>query len=194
MRLRLELGKRGIKVPPSTMIFKETKLAGIIEVHLDPRSDERGFFARSWCEKEFAAHGLNPRLAQCNISFNAGKGTLRGMHYQAEPSQEAKLVRCTQGAIYDVAVDLRPQSATFKGWFGTVLSAENRHMLYIPEGCAHGFLTLADSTEVFYQMSESYHSESAQGVRFDDPAFQIVWPEKIEVISERDRTYPNFEE
>jgi dTDP-4-dehydrorhamnose 3,5-epimerase len=176
----------------STMIFKETQLAGVVEVRLDPRKDGRGFFARSWCEKEFMAHGLNPRLAQCNISFSARKGTLRGVHYQDEPYPEAKLVRCTQGAIYDVAVDLRPQSPTFKRWVAAVLSAENRHMLYIPEGCAHGHLTLTDNTEVFYQMSEFYYPESTRGVRFDDPAFQIVWPEKIEVISERDRTCPNF--
>jgi dTDP-4-dehydrorhamnose 3,5-epimerase len=176
----------------STMTFIETTLVGVVEVHLDPQSDERGFFARSWCEEEFASHGLNPRLVQCNVSFNVKKGTLRGMHYQVEPFQEAKLVRCTQGAIYDVAVDLRPQSPTFKRWVATVLSAENRNMLYIPEGCAHGFLTLTDNTEVFYQMSEFYHPESARGVRFDDPAFQLVWSDKIEVISERDRTYPNF--
>jgi dTDP-4-dehydrorhamnose 3,5-epimerase len=185
--------EQGTRTTPSTMIFKETMLAGVVEVHLDPRSDERGFFARSWCEKEFALHGLNARLAQCNVSFNARKGTLRGMHYQDEPYPEAKLVRCTQGAIYDVAVDLRPQSATFKRWVGAVLSAENRQMLYIPEGCAHGLLTLTDNTEVFYHMSESYHPELARGVRFDDPAFEIVWPEKIEVISERDRSCPNFE-
>jgi dTDP-4-dehydrorhamnose 3,5-epimerase len=180
------------KSAASTMIFQETKLAGIFEVRLDPRSDERGFFARSWCEREFEAHGLNPQLVQCNVSFNADKGTLRGMHYQDEPYPEAKLVRCTHGAIYDVAVDLRPQSLTFKRWFGAVLSEENHHMLYIPEGCAHGFLTLTDDTEVFYQMSEFYHPESARGVRFDDPVFQIAWPEKIEIISERDRTYPDF--
>lgn len=174
------------------MIFHETKLRGVFEVRLDPRSDERGFFARSWCEKEFAAHGLNPRLVQCNVSFNVRKGTLRGVHYQDEPYPEAKLVRCTRGTIYDVAVDLRPQSPTFKRWVAAVLSAENRHMLYIPEGCAHGFLTLTDNTEVFYQMSEFYHPESARGVRWDDPAFQIVWPEKVEVISERDRNYPDF--
>jgi len=175
------------------MIFKRTKLAGVIEIHVDPRNDERGFFARSWCESEFASHGLNPRLVQCNISFNARKGTLRGIHYQDEPYREAKLVRCTQGAIYDVAVDLRPDSTTFRHWVAAVLSAENRHMLYIPEGCGHALLTLTDNTEVFYQMSEFYHPESARGVRFDDPAFEIVWPEKIEVISERDRKCPNFE-
>jgi dTDP-4-dehydrorhamnose 3,5-epimerase len=174
------------------MIFKQTALAGVVEVHLDPRRDERGFFARSWCEREFESHGLNPKLAQCNISFNPRKGTLRGLHHQPEPYPEAKLVRCTQGAIYDVAVDLRPHSATFRQWVAAVLSSENRHMLYIPEGCAHGLLTLADNTEVFYQMSEFYHPELARGVRFDDPAFEIVWPEKIEVISDRDRTYPDF--
>jgi len=174
------------------MIFKETKLTGVVEVHLDPRSDARGFFARSWCAREFASHGLNPQLVQCNISFNVRKGTLRGIHYQASPHPEAKLVRCTRGAIYDLAVDLRPTSPTFKQWFATLLSADNRHMLYIPEGCAHGFLTLTDNAEVFYQMSEFYHPESASGVRWDDPAFQIAWPEEIKVISERDRSYPNF--
>jgi dTDP-4-dehydrorhamnose 3,5-epimerase len=187
-----EVEQHGAKPVVSTMIFHETKLRGVFEVRLDPRSDERGFFARSWCEKEFAAHGLNPRLVQCNVSFNVRKGTLRGVHYQDEPYPEAKLVRCTRGTIYDVAVDLRPQSPTFKRWVAAVLSAENRHMLYIPEGCAHGFLTLTDNTEVFYQMSEFYHPESARGVRWDDPAFQIVWPEKVEVISERDRNYPDF--
>ena len=174
------------------MIFKETMLAGVVEIHLDPLSDERGFFARSWCEKEFELRGLHPRLAQCNVSFNVRKGTLRGIHYQAEPYPEAKIVRCTQGAIYDVAVDLRPQSATFRRWVAAVLTAENRRMLYIPEGCAHGLLTLMDNTEVFYQMSEFYYPELARGVRFDDPAFEIDWPEKIEVISERDRNCPDF--
>ncbi len=174
------------------MTFQETNLAGVVEVRLDLRCDERGFFARSWCEKEFVNHGLNPRLVQCSVSFNVRKGTLRGIHYQDQPFPEAKLVRCTQGAIYDVAVDLRPQSPTFKQWFGAVLSAENRHMLYISEGCAHGFLTLQDDTEVFYQMSEFYHPASARGVRWDDPAFQIVWPERVDVISDRDRMYPDF--
>jgi dTDP-4-dehydrorhamnose 3,5-epimerase len=174
------------------MIFHETKLSGVVEVHLEPQSDDRGFFARSWCETEFANHGLNTTLVQCNISFNAARGTLRGIHYQEQPNQEAKLVRCTQGAIYDVAVDLRPQSPTFKRWHATVLSAENRHMLFIPEGCGHGFLTLADRTEVFYQMSEFYHPESARGVRWNDSAFQVGWPEEVRVISERDRTYPDF--
>lgn len=136
--------------------------------------------------------GLNPKLMQCNISFNPLKGTLRGVHYQADPHGEAKLVRCTSGAIFDVAIDLRPESPTFKNWIGEVLSGENRKMLYIPEGCAHGFLTLRDDTEVFYQMSEFHYPESARGVRWNDPLFAISWPEPVQVISERDRTYADF--
>jgi dTDP-4-dehydrorhamnose 3,5-epimerase len=139
-------------------------------------------------------HGLNPRVVQCNVSFNALKGTLRGMHYQGAPYAEAKLVRCTAGSIYDVVLDLRPQSPTFKSWVSVVLTSDKRNMIYIPEGCAHGFLTLEDQTEVFYQMSEFYSAESARGVRWDDPAFQIAWPAKIEVISERDTTYADFDD
>lgn len=175
------------------MIFEETKLPGAFEISLEPKKDERGFFARAWCQKEFEANQLNPRLVQCNISFNSRKGTLRGMHYQAVPFAEAKLVRCTRGSIYDVVLDLRPESPTFKGWVAVVLTAERRNMVYVPEGCAHGFLTLEDDTEVFYQMSEFYHAESAHGFRWNDPSFMISWPEKVEVISERDRSYPNFE-
>ena len=175
------------------MIFHQTKLPGVYEIRAELLSDERGFFARTWCQKEFEEHGLNPKLVQCNVSFNTKKGTLRGMHYQAAPYAETKIVRCTRGAIYDVVLDLRPQSPTFKEWIAIVLTAEKRNMAYVPEGCAHGFLTLEDQTEVFYQMSEFYRPESARGVRWDDPAFQIVWPGKVEVISERDRTYPNFE-
>ncbi len=175
------------------MIFQETRLPGVFEIRIEPSADERGFFARSFCQQEFRAHGLNPNIAQCNISFNARKGTLRGMHYQAAPHAEAKVVRCTAGAIYDVVIDLRPQSPTFKHWITVNLTAENRLMLYVPEGCAHGFLTLRDATEIFYQMSDFYHPELSRGTRWNDPAFAIVWPEKIEVISERDRTYPDFE-
>ncbi len=175
------------------MIFHETRLPGVFEIHLEPKADERGFFARSWCQKEFESHGLNSKVVQCSISFNARKGTLRGLHYQAAPYAETKIVRCTQGAIYDVAVDLRPQSPTFRNWTAVVLSASNHSMLYIPEGCAHGFLTLEDDTEIVYQMSEFHNAESARGVRWDDPAFQIEWPAEVKVISERDRTYPNFE-
>ncbi len=158
------------------MIFQETKLPGVFEIQLELKSDERGFFARSWCLKEFESHGLNPKLAQCSVSFNARKGTLRGLHYQDAPYGEAKLVRCTTGSVYDVVVDLRPQSPMFKNWVGVVLTAEKRNMLYVPEGCAHGFLTLEDATEVFYQISEFYHPELSRGVRWDDPAFQIIWP------------------
>jgi len=175
------------------MKFQETKLSGVFEIQIEPIADERGFFARSWCHNEFVAHGLDPRLAQCNISFNKRKGTLRGVHYQLAPYTETKIVRCTQGSIYDVIVDLRPQSRTFKQWTAIVLTAEKRNMAYVPENCAHGFLTLEDETEVFYQMSEFYDGASARGVRWDDPAFRIAWPAKVEVISERDRTYPDFE-
>jgi dTDP-4-dehydrorhamnose 3,5-epimerase len=175
------------------MTFHETSVSGVFEIHLEPKLDERGFFARTWCQKVFESRGLNPKVVQCSTSFNTRKGTLRGMHYQAPPYAEAKLVRCTRGAIYDVVVDLRPQSPTFKNWVAVALSAENHDMIYVPEGCAHGFLTMEDETEVFYQISEFYDAESARGVRWDDPAFQIDWPGKVEVISERDQSYPNFE-
>ncbi len=174
------------------MQFHETKLAGVYEILPELKHDERGFFARTWCQNEFAQHGLNSRLVQCSLSFNARRGTLRGMHYQAAPNAETKLIRCTQGAIYDVIVDLRSQSSTFKQWIAAVLTAENRKMIYVPEGCAHGFITQADGSEIFYQMSEFFSPETSGGVRWDDPAFGIVWPEKVQVISERDRTYPNF--
>jgi dTDP-4-dehydrorhamnose 3,5-epimerase len=174
------------------MKFCESKIPGVFEVHLAPSCDDRGFFARSWCQREFEQRGLNPRIVQCNISFNERKGTLRGMHYQDQPYPETKIVRCTRGSIYDVVVDLRPQSRTFKEWVEVVLTAENRHMVYVPEGCAHGFLTLEDKTEVFYQMSEFYHPDRSRGVRWDDSAFAIEWPTAVEVISDRDRTYPNF--
>jgi dTDP-4-dehydrorhamnose 3,5-epimerase len=175
------------------MTFVETKLRGVVEIHLDLKVDERGFFARSWCQKEYESRGLNPKLVQCNVSYNARKGTLRGIHYQKAPYREAKLVRCTRGAIYDVAVDLRPDSPTFKEWVAAVLTAENRHMLYVPEGCGHGFLTLEDGSEVFYQMSEFYMADCGRGVRWNDPAFGIAWPAEVRAISERDRTYPDFE-
>lgn len=142
--------------------------------------------------REFESHGLNPKLVQCSISFNARKGTLRGMHYQAAPYAEAKLVRCSRGAIYDVILDLRPDSRTFKDWIAVKLTADKSNMVYVAEGCAHGFLTLEEESEVTYQMSEFYNAESARGVRWNDPAFQIQWPGRVEVISERDRTYPDF--
>ncbi len=175
------------------MIICETRIPGAYEIRVEPKCDDRGFFARSWCQQEFAARGLNSRLVQCSISFNARKGTLRGVHYQAAPCPETKLVRCTMGAIYDVVVDLRVESPTYRQWIGATLTAQNRHMLYVPGGCGHGFMTLEDETEVFYQMSEFYHPELARGVRWDDPAFGIVWPGTVEQISDRDRTYPNLE-
>ena len=174
------------------MKFHKAKIAGVFEVCLEPRTDDRGFFARAWCQKEFEAQGLNSTVVQCNISRNARKGTLRGMHYQAHPFSETKVVRCTRGAVYDVVLDLRPKSKTFKQWVSVVLTEESGNMVYIPDGCAHGFLSLKDGSDVFYQMSEFYNPEAARGVRWNDDAFGIVWPEKVEVISERDRTYPDF--
>ena len=175
------------------MRFIETKLRGAFIIEPEPIEDERGFFARTWCRREFQAHGLNSQLVQCNISFNKKRGTLRGMHYQGPPHEEAKLVRCTRGEIYDVILDLRPSSPTFKEWVPVLLSAESRCMLYVPEGLAHGFQTLEDSTEVFYQMSEFYVPECAKGVRWNDAAFGIEWPEVANrVISERDLKYPLF--
>jgi dTDP-4-dehydrorhamnose 3,5-epimerase len=174
------------------MLFHKTKLPGVFEIHIDSKADERGFFARTWCQKEFESQGLNGRLVQCNLSFNKRRGTLRGMHYQAAPYAEAKLVRCSKGAIYDVVLDLRPDSPTFKDWIAVALTAGKRNMVYVPEGCAHGFLTVEEESEVTYQMSEFYNAESARGVRWNDPAFNIMWPEKVQVISERDGTYPDF--
>jgi dTDP-4-dehydrorhamnose 3,5-epimerase len=175
------------------MIFQETRLPGVFEIYPERKADERGFFDRCWCEKEFQSHGLDPRLAQCSVSFNLRKGTLRGMHYQEAPYRECKLIRCTQGALYDIILDLRPDSPTFKQWTSMVLTAENRGMIYAPKGCAHGFLTLEDETEVFYQISEFYSPESARGVRWNDPAFGIFWPIPVQVIAERDRSYADFE-
>lgn len=175
------------------MIFKETKLGGAFVVEPERFEDERGFFARSWSRREFEERGLDARLVECNISFNRRRGTLRGMHFQTAPHAQAKLVRCTSGAIYDVVIDLRPESATFRQWVGVELSAENRLMLFVPEGFAHGFQTLEDSTEVFYQMSACFAPECSAGVRWDDAAFSIDWPDSIErVINERDRAYPDF--
>jgi dTDP-4-dehydrorhamnose 3,5-epimerase len=175
------------------MKFHETELPGVFKICIEPRPDERGFFARTWCQREFEAHGLDTGLVQCNISFNVRKGTLRGMHYQAEPYSENKLIRCTSGSIFDAVVDLRRRSPTFKKWIGLVLTAKNRDMVYVPTGCAHGFLTLEDHSEVFYQMSEFYNADSARGVRWNDSAFQIAWPEKMEVICDRDRMYADFD-
>jgi dTDP-4-dehydrorhamnose 3,5-epimerase len=174
------------------MMFLETKILGVFEIRPELIHDERGFFARSWCQQEFASRGLNSRLVQCNISGSLRKGTLRGMHYQVAPFAETKLVRCTRGSIFDVALDLRPDSPTYKQWTAAVLTAENHHMLCISEGCAHGFLTLESDCEVFYQMSAFYQPEAARGVRWNDPAFGIAWPVTVEVISARDASYPDF--
>lgn len=175
------------------MKFSQTDIAGAYLIDIEPITDERGFFARSWCRQEFEKRGLNLGIAQCNISFNKKRGTLRGMHYQVEPYMETKIVRCTAGAIYDVIVDLRPESSMFRKWIAVELSAENRRMLYIPPGVAHGFQTLADDTEILYQISEFYHPDSSRGVRWDDPAFGIKWPSADRVISEKDRQHPDFE-
>jgi dTDP-4-dehydrorhamnose 3,5-epimerase len=174
------------------MIFTEIQLNGAFLIELERFEDERGFFARSWCKREFDQHGLKSEFVQCNISFNMKRGTLRGMHYQGAPYEEVKLVRCTKGAIYDVIIDLRPDSQTFREWFSTELTEDNRKMLYIPEGFAHGFLTLEDDTEVFYQMSEFYAPGYAMGVRWNDPVFNIVWPIDVKVISEKDDKFPDY--
>lgn len=174
------------------MIFRDTGIGGAWILEAERLEDERGFFARTWDADEFAARGLNARLAQCSISFNRLRGTLRGLHYQVAPHEEAKLVRCTAGAIFDVVVDLRPDSTTFRDWFGVELSADNRLAVYVPEACAHGFLTLTDGCEVHYQISQFYAPEAARGVRWDDPAFGITWPGEVLVMNERDRTYPDF--
>ncbi|MCT7982340.1 dTDP-4-dehydrorhamnose 3,5-epimerase [Laspinema sp. A4] len=175
------------------MIFTETKLESVWIIEPEQLTDNRGFFARTWCQREFDDRGLNSALVQCNISFNSKSGTLRGMHYQLPPHGETKLVRCTQGAIYDVIIDMRPTSPTFTQWVGVELTAENHRMLYIPEGFAHGFQTLVDQTEVFYQMSEFYYPESARGVRWNDPAFGIKWPTTNPlIISDKDNSYADF--
>ncbi|HET6266705.1 MAG TPA: dTDP-4-dehydrorhamnose 3,5-epimerase [Acidobacteriota bacterium] len=174
------------------MIFSPVGLAGAFIVEPEKREDHRGFFARTWSAEEFQENGLNPKLVQCSISFNIRKGTLRGMHYQVAPFAEAKLVRCTMGKIFDAIVDLRPESSTFRKHFSVVLDAENRKMLYIPEGFAHGFQTLEDQTEIFYQMSQSYSPGHARGLRWNDPAFGISWPDPNPILLERDRDYPDF--
>lgn len=177
------------------MVFTETKLKGAYIIDLEKKEDERGFFARTFCVDEFQARGLNARLMQCSVSFNERRGTLRGMHWQDVPQAECKLVRVTRGAIYDVIVDLRRNSPTFKQWLGVELTEENHRQVYVPEGFAHGFQTLEDGTEVFYQMSSAYAAALGRGVRWNDPEFGIEWP-KVErrIINERDASYPDFKE
>jgi dTDP-4-dehydrorhamnose 3,5-epimerase len=172
------------------MKFIETKLKGAYIIEPERLEDERGFFARTFCIKEFEDHGLDPKIVQCNISYNKHKGTLRGMHYQAAPMAEAKLVSCTRGAIYDAIIDLRSESATYCQWLAEELNAENRNMMYVPKGFAHGFQTLADDTEVLYQMFEFYSPEHTRGVRWNDPAFGVKWPLNTKIISEKDGNYP----
>jgi dTDP-4-dehydrorhamnose 3,5-epimerase len=174
------------------MIFNETNLPGVYVIEPEPRYDERGFFARLYCEDEFTAHGIKTDLVQCSMSFNPLRGTFRGMHYQAEPYAEVRTVRCTRGAIYDVVLDLRKSSPTYCQWTGCELTGENRLTMVVPQGCAHGLLTLTDDTEVFYQMSEYYKPEAVCGVRWNDPAFRIVLPFAPVLISERDAHYSDY--
>jgi dTDP-4-dehydrorhamnose 3,5-epimerase len=175
------------------VIFEETALKGAFLIRVEKIKDHRGFFARTWCRKEFLAHGLKGELAQSNVSFNTNKATLRGMHYQVAPYQEAKLVRCTRGAIYDVIIDLRTDSPTFKQWFGVKLTDDNYTMLYVPEGFAHGYQTLEDKVEVAYHSSQFYVSDAERGVRWDDPSINIEWPETEErIISQKDQMWPTL--
>ena len=172
------------------MIFTETELAGAFLVELKKIEDHRGFFSRGWCQDEFRAHGLNPNMLQLNIGFSHRKGTLRGMHFQRAPHAEAKFVRCTRGAIFDVIVDLRTDSPTYRKWIGVELTSDNGRMLYAPEGFAHGYQTLVDDSEMYYMTTGLYAKDAATGVRFDDPAFRINWPLSVEVISDADRGWP----
>jgi dTDP-4-dehydrorhamnose 3,5-epimerase len=174
------------------LIFTPTRVAGAFLIELDPITDQRGFFARAFCRREFEEHGLKPNLVQCNVSFNHLRATLRGMHYQFKPHEEAKLVRCTRGAVYDVMIDLRSQSPTYTEWLGVRLDQDNRTMLYVPEGFAHGYLTLTDDTEVFYQVSEFYAPQAERGVRWNDRVFGIKWPFEPNYISAKDRAHPDF--
>jgi dTDP-4-dehydrorhamnose 3,5-epimerase len=174
------------------VIFKPTELPGAYLIEPDRRSDVRGYFARTYCEREFTDQGLEPHVSQCSVSYNHRKGTLRGMHYQSAPFEEVKVVRCNRGSIYDVVIDLRPESPSYKKWFAAQLDEENGKMLYIPRGFAHGFQTLADDTEVYYQMSQVFSPEHARGVRWNDPAFSVAWPDADRIILDRDQNYPDF--
>jgi dTDP-4-dehydrorhamnose 3,5-epimerase len=174
------------------MIFTETHLKGAYIIDINPFIDARGFFARTWCHKEFEAHGLVSHIVQTNISLNNTKGTLRGMHYQTAPYEETKLIRCTKGAIYDVIIDLRRDSPTYLQWVGVELTADNHRMLYVPEHFAHGFQTLEDDSEVTYQVSQFYAPRSERGVRYDDPAFGITWPLAVLVISDKDKSWLDY--
>jgi dTDP-4-dehydrorhamnose 3,5-epimerase len=174
------------------MIFNETELNDVFVIDLNKLGDERGFFARAFCVKEFKEHGIEFPVAQANVSYNRYKHTLRGMHYQKEPYGEAKLVRCTRGAIWDAIIDVRPDSSTYMQWIGVELTEQNYRMLYVPEGFAHGFITLEDETEVTYQVSEFYTPGAEKGIRWDDKSFNIDWPAEPNIISEKDKTWPDF--
>lgn len=175
------------------MRFTETPIAGAYLIQPDPRSDERGSFSRLWCREEFAAHGLTAAFVQCNDAFSARRGTLRGLHYQAAPYEEVKLIRCVRGAIYDVLVDLREESRTFGRWFGAALTSGNQTMLYVPRGCAHGYLTMEDASEVVYPVTEPYHPEAERGIRWNDPRFAIEWPAVESLtLSPKDELWPDF--
>ena len=174
------------------MIFTETKLKGAFEIEIKKLEDERGFFGRSWCANEMKEHGLKANICQANTSLSKFKGTLRGMHYQLDPYQETKLIRCTHGRIYDVIIDLRPDSPTFKEWFGVELSRDNYKMLYVPEDFAHGFITLEDDVEVTYLVTQFYTPGAEAGIRWNDPGFNIEWPIKPEVFSEKDLNHKNY--
>ena len=175
------------------MKFTSTPFPGLYIVELEKNGDPRGFFARAYDAQEFKKLNLKDRFVQTNVSRSRERGTLRGLHYQTPPYAEAKLIRCTKGALYDVVVDLRPDSPTYKQYFGIELTADNYKQLYVPEGFAHGFITLEDDTETFYQVSEYYHPEVEGGIRYDDPAFKIEWPIPVEVISDKDKTWPDFQ-
>jgi dTDP-4-dehydrorhamnose 3,5-epimerase len=172
--------------------FTPGSVAGSWIIDLEPRRDERGYFARTWCEQEFAAHGLSTRIAQVNTAVSMRRGTLRGMHFQDAPHAEVKVIRCTRGAVFDVVIDLRPDSSTHRRWMAAELTAENSRMLYAPEGCAHGYLTLSDDCELMYFTSHPYAASAARGVRYDDPAFAIRWPGPASVISDQDRGWPAY--
>jgi dTDP-4-dehydrorhamnose 3,5-epimerase len=174
------------------VIFTPTELDGAFVIDLEPKADERGLFARAWCEEELGRQGLDTRVAQCNLSCNHRRGTLRGLHYQAPPHAEVKLVRCTRGAVYDVIADLRPESRTYLRWIGVELSADNRTAIYVPEGFAHGYQTLTDDAETYYQVSVPYAPSAERGVRWDDPALAIDWPLPDPILSEKDSAWPDF--
>ncbi len=177
------------------MIFKRTSIIGAYTIELEEHGDERGFFARTWCKKEFMTQGLTSNIVQANIAFTKKKGTIRGMHYQIAPNEEAKLMRCIKGAIYDVIIDLRPESSTYKQWLGVELSSENRKMFYVPEGFAHGYQSLTDNVETLYMVSEFYSPDSERAIRWNDPAFSIKWPINEDLtISDKDRNWPDFSE